>query len=92
MRRLFKDERGHHLHGLTVANFPNVFLASSMGHDAKPVRAHSFRTAFFVMFVEVDADLVSTKGRLFLPHHVFHRGVGNRSNVHVNVKLTAAVA
>jgi len=80
------------LHGLAVLDFPDVLFASSVRDDAKAVGAGSLRSSLLVMFVEVDTDFVRAQRGLFLPHHVFHRRVGDRSNVHIDVQISAALA
>ena len=80
------------MHGLAVLDFPDVLFASSVRDDAKAVGAGSLRSSLLVMFVEVDADFVWTQRGLFLPNDVFHRRVRDRSNVHINIQITAAIA
>ena len=92
LRGLFERERRDHLHGLSVANFSEVFLALAVGDDTQPVLTRSLGATLLVMLVEMDPDLVGTHGGILLPNNVLNGRVGHRSYVHVNVQVASAIA
>ena len=51
----------HHLHGLTVRDFSEVFSTLTVGYHSDAEFARSLRSSLPVMFVEMDTNLVRSK-------------------------------